>query len=70
MDKEFWLDTLYRCAWTGAQCLLGFITVGTSIIEIPWRAALAITATAVAACFIKQVGLYCHRKIKEEYDDE
>ena len=67
MNKEFWIDTAKRCAWTFSQALLGFMTVGQALDEVNWRHALSVGAVAAIICFLKQIIVYT--QIKEE-DDE
>jgi len=69
-DKEFWKDTFYRCMWTAAEVLAGVIVVGQQITDIHWKHTLSITAVAVLACLIKQIGVYSRNHIKEQYDDD
>ena len=68
-DKEFWIDTFYRCMWTAAEALAGVLIVGQQIADIHWKHTLSITAVAVLACLIKQIGVYSKNHIKEQYDD-
>lgn len=55
MDKEFWKDTGYRCAWTFAQALLGYITVGQAVTEVNWIQGLSVAFVAALVCFLKQI---------------
>ena len=68
-DKGFWIDTAYRCMWTAAEVLLGVILVGQELTDIKWTHTLSITAVAVLACLIKQMGVYARNHIKEDYDE-
>ena len=68
-DKGFWIDTFYRCMWTAAEVLLGVILVGQELTDIKWTHTLSITAVAVLACLIKQMGVYARNHIKEDYDE-
>lgn len=68
-DKAFWIDTFYRCMWTAAEVLAGTIVVGQTIADIPWKHTLSITAIAVIACLIKQMGVYAKNHVKEDYDE-
>lgn len=68
-DKEFWTDTAYRCLWTAAEVLMGVILVGQTLTDIKWMHTLSITAVAVLACLIKQMGVYARKHIKEDYDE-
>lgn len=55
MSKEFWKDTGYRCAWTFAQALLGYITVGQAVTDVNWAQGLSVAFVAALACFLKQI---------------
>ena len=49
--REFVKALLIRAIRTGAQVLLGFITVGTALSDIDWLTALSVTAVAmIASC--------------------
>ena len=67
MDKEFWIDTAKRCAWTFAQALLGFIAVGQTLTEVKWVHALSVAAVAAIVCFLKQIVV--GTQIKENSDE-
>ena len=67
MNKEFWIDTAYRCAWTFAQALLGFMAVGQALDEVNWLRALSVGAVASIICFLKQIIVYT--QIKEDSDE-
>ena len=68
-DKEFWADTAYRCMWTAAEVLAGVFIVGKTITDIQWKHTLSITAIAILACLIKQIGVYAKNHIKGDYDE-
>ena len=68
-DKEFWIDTAYRCLWTAGECVLGCATIGQALTDIKWMHTLSITAVAVLICLVKQIAVYAKKHIKEEYDD-
>lgn len=55
--------------WTAAEVLMGVLVVGQTITDIAWKHTLSITAVAVLACLIKQIGVYSRNHIKEQYDD-
>lgn len=55
MNKEFWIDTAYRCLWTFAEAMLGCITIGQTITEIHWVHALSVSAVATLICLLKQI---------------
>lgn len=71
--KTFWLDTLERCLYTAAECLLGSI-VGTNAIvtSIQWDIVLATTLTATLVTLLKCiiVGIQAdNAKIAQDYKD-
>lgn len=68
-DKSFWTDTAYRCLWTAAEVLAGVVVVGQTVTDINWLHTLSITAIAVLACLLKQLGVYARAHIKEDYDE-
>lgn len=57
MSKKI-IDTIERCLYTFAESMLGFITVGMTLSEIPWSMALSVSAVATLACFLKQTAKY------------
>lgn len=62
-----WLkDTLLRMAWTFAEVILGFLTVGAGIGDIPWNIALSVAAVAVLGCFLKQVIKFARANLPEQ----
>ncbi len=52
-SKSFWSGLIERAVSTFAQALLGALVVGASIVDIDWKAALGIAATATLASVLK-----------------
>ena len=52
-SKSFWSGLLERSISTFAQSLLGALVVGSSVVDIDWRAALGIAGTATLAAVLK-----------------
>ena len=53
---DFWKATGERAIKTLAQSLVALITVGVSIVEIPWGATLGISATAALVSILTSIG--------------
>lgn len=53
--KNFIKALLIRAVRTGAQVLLGFITVGAAISDIHWTYALSVTAVAILASALTSI---------------
>lgn len=52
-SRTFWSGLIERAVSTFAQALLGASVVGASIVDIDWKAALGIAATAALASVLK-----------------
>ena len=69
MNKAFWIDTAYRCAWTFAEAMLGCMAIGQTITEIHWTYALSVSGVATLICLLKQIAK-CAKKHASDDDIE
>jgi len=52
---SFWSGVLDRAIKTFAQTLLGSVVIGVGVLDIDWKGALGITATAVLASVLTSI---------------
>jgi hypothetical protein len=52
-SKSFWSGLVERAVSTFAQSLLGALVIGSSIVELDWKAVLGVAATATLASVLK-----------------
>lgn len=53
--KTFWLDVLERAVRTAAQSALGFLGVGTGLLDVDWKAAALAVAVATATSLVMSI---------------
>ena len=70
MSKDLVQKIAARALWTFCESMLAFITVGSQIEAIDWKAALRISATAVLASVLKSIMLGLPEAGGESNDDE
>ncbi|WP_064075920.1 holin [Prescottella equi] len=55
LTKKFWTDSAERAAKTGAQTLLALLAVGTTVLDLDWGNALAVTGTATLVSLLTSI---------------
>lgn len=55
MTRGFWRETAERAIKTAAQALLALLTVGVTVFDLDWVAALQISVTAAFASVLSSI---------------